>query len=175
MKLMTQTMMQTYTGKLVDLADFTEEDVRLPDISHALSLLNRFTGHSKSPYSVAQHSVLVSRLVPERYAMWGLLHDASETYLGDVATPLKAILADYRELEGHVQRVIARKFGLVWPMPPEVKDADLQALLAEKRDLLTADHDWGIGATPTKIPVQPCGWQEAKKLFEWRFKEIAGC
>jgi hypothetical protein len=85
---MNATTMQTYTGKLIDLANFSEEDVRLPDISHALSLISRFTGHSKCPYSVAQHSVMVSRLTLPENALWGLLHDASEAYLGDVATPL---------------------------------------------------------------------------------------
>lgn len=175
MRLVTDTMMQTFTGKVVDLADFTAGDVRLPDIAHALSIINRFTGHSKSPYSVAQHSVLVSRLVPKQHALWGLLHDASEAYLGDVASPLKALLPDYRELEAHVQREIAKKFYLSWPIPPEVKEADVKALLTEKRDLLTVDHDWGFDAEPIAVPVLPCGWQEAKKLFEDRYKEIVGC
>lgn len=175
MRLVTPTMMQTYTGRIVDLADFTSDDVRLPDIAHALALLNRFTGHSKSPYSVAQHSVLVSRLVPKEHAMCGLLHDASEAYLGDVASPLKEMLPEYRELEAHVQRAIARKFGLAWPMPQAVKDADVRALLAEKRDLLTVDHDWGFDVEPMSGPVLPYGWREAKQLFEDRYKEIAGC
>lgn len=175
MRLVTDTMMQTFTGRVIDLADFTEEDVRLPDISHALSLINRFTGHTKTPYSVAQHCVMVSRIVPPQHAMWGLLHDASEAYLGDVASPLKALLPEYRELESHVQRTIARKFGLCWPIPKDVKDADVRALLAEKRDLLTVDHDWGFDMEPMAGPVLPYGWQEAKKLFEERYKEIARC
>lgn len=165
-------MMQTYTGKLVDLANFREEDVRLPDIAHALSLINRFTGHSKVPYSVAQHSVMVSRLTHPDNALWGLLHDASEAYLGDVATPLKTLLPGYRELEERVQRVIARVFRLSWPMPADVKEADLRALMAEKRDLVPGDHDWGIDVEPHCGPVNPYSWTEAKQLFERRFLEI---
>jgi len=57
------TTMQTYTGKMIDLAHFREEDVRLPDISHSLAIINRFTGHSRCPYSVAQHSVMVSKII----------------------------------------------------------------------------------------------------------------
>lgn len=169
---LTNTMMQTFTGKVVDLANFTEDDVRLPDISHALSLINRFTGHSKVPYSVAQHSVMVSRLVDPKHALWGLLHDASEAYLGDVATPLKNLLPQYRELEERVQRAIAMRFGLAWPMPSEVKDADVRALLAEKRDLLTVDHDWGFDVEPMAGPILPYCWQDSKQLFEERFKEL---
>ena len=169
---MNSTTMQTYTGKLVDLSNFGPDDVRLPDISHALSLLNRFTGHSKAPYSVAQHSVLVSRLTHEDNALWGLLHDASEAYLGDVATPLKNMLPGYRDLEERVQRTIARVFHLPWPMPADVKTADLRALMGEKRDLVPGSHDWGIDVEPACGPVNACCWTQAKKLFEDRYKEL---
>lgn len=165
-------MMQTFTGKLIDLSNFREEDVRLPDISHALSIINRFTGHSKVPYSVAQHSVMVSRITEPEYALWGLMHDASEAYLGDVATPLKNLLPGYRELEEHVQRTIARVFRLRWPMPPEVKEADVRALAAEKRDLISGDHDWGLGVEPMCGPINPYAWCQAKQLFESRFMEL---
>ena len=172
MRTLGTTMMQTFTGKVIDLSDFTVDDVRLPDISHALSIINRFTGHTKCPYSVAQHSVMVSKICDPRYAVWGLLHDASEAYLGDVATPLKNMLPEYRDLEEHIQRTIASKFGLVWPMPSEVKEADLRALMAEKRDLLTVDHDWGIDVEPMAGPILPYCWQQAKQLFEDRYKEL---
>lgn len=169
---MNATTMQTYTGKLIDLLAFSEADVRLPDISHSLSILNRFTGHSLAPYSVAQHSVLVSRLCPEEHALWGLLHDASEAYLGDVATPLKHALPEYRALEERVQRAIAQHFRLVWPMPPEVKQADLRALATEKRDLVSCDHDWGLGVSPCEETVNPISWCQAKTVFEARYKEL---
>lgn len=169
---MNATTMQTYTGKLVDLANFREDDVRLPDISHALSIINRFTGHSKCPYSVAQHSVMVSNLCQPEHALWGLLHDASEAYLGDVATPLKNVLPGYRELEEHVQRTIARVFHLPWPMPAAVKEADLRALMGEKRDLITGSINWGIDIEPACGPVNPYCWSQAKELFESKYKEL---
>lgn len=169
---MNATTMQTFTGKLIDLTNFREDDVRLADISHALSIINRFTGHSRCPYSVAQHSVMVSRLTPQELALWGLMHDASEAYLGDMATPLKSMLPGYRELEEHVQRVIARVFHLEWPMPPAVKTADLRALMAEKRDLIPCAHDWGIDIEPCCGPVNPYCWTQAKELFENRYKEL---
>jgi len=170
---MNATTMQTFTGKLIDLSQFSHEDVRLPDISHALSLLNRFTGHSKVPYSVAQHSVMVSRICLPEHAMWGLLHDASEAYLGDIATPLKTMLPDYAVLEEKFQRAIAKAFHLSWPIPEEVKRADKRALMAEKRDLVTGDHDWGIDVEPMAGPINPYCWQQAKKLFEDRYLELA--
>lgn len=170
---MNRTTMQTYTGKLIDLQKFSPEDVRLPDIAHALSLVNRYTGHTTVPYSVAQHSVLVSRLCTPQEAMWGLLHDASEAYLGDVARPLKCLLPQYQTMEEMVQRAIAKAFGLPWPIPSGVKVADNRALMAEKRVLMSVQHDWGIEAEPVTNPIVPCGWEQAKEEFEVRFKEIA--
>jgi 5'-deoxynucleotidase YfbR-like HD superfamily hydrolase len=169
---MNATTMQTFTGKLVDISNFTADDVRLPDIAHALSILNRFTGHSRVPYSVAQHSVMVSKICPSDMAMWGLMHDASEADLGDSATPLKNLLPDYAVLEEHFQRTIAKAFGLSWPIPAEVKVADKRALMAEKRDLITGEHDWGIDVEPMAGPVNPYSWPQAKKLFEDRYMEL---
>jgi len=169
---MRNTVMQTYTGKLVDLSEFTTDDVRLPDIAHALSQINRFTGHTTYPISVAEHSVMVSRLVPPEHALWGLLHDASEAYLGDVARPLKVLLPDYRALEQHIQQVIAKVFRLPWPMPAAVHEADLRALMAEKHALMSVDHEWGITAAPVTMPIRCCVPAGAKQMFETRYREI---
>lgn len=169
---MNATTMQTFTGKLVDLANFTAGDVRLPDIAHALSCINRYTGHTVTPYSVAQHSVMVSKLCEPQDELWGLLHDASEAYLGDVARPLKTLLPDYVELEHHVQQTIGKHFGLSWPIPLSVKVADNRALIAEKRALMSVEHDWGIEADPVMVPINPYCWQQARQMFENRFKEI---
>jgi len=169
---MEKTVMQTHSGKLIDLLLFKPEDVRLIDISHALSQIVRFTGHIKTPYSVAQHSVMVSRICPEEDALWGLMHDASEAYLGDVARPLKVLLPQYVTMERMVQRIIGKAFHLPWPMPESVKVADNRALMAEKKALMAVDHDWGIEAEPVPYPITPLHWTEAKTLFEERFKEL---
>lgn len=166
--------MQTFTGKIIDLTNIKPDDIRMPDISHALSQLVRFTGHAKQPYTVAQHSVFVSKLVDPRHALWGLLHDSTEAYLGDVSRPLKLLLPEYRALEDSLHRTIAQKFGLPWPMPKEVKHADNVALVTEKRDLLTVDHDWGMGDIAPAVQSLANVWdsKDAKRMFESRFLEL---
>lgn len=167
------TEIQTFTGKVIDLGLVTEEDIDIVDIAHALSLINRYTGHTVVPYSVAQHSIHVSKLVADEHALWGLLHDASEAYLGDVSRPLKSMLPDYKRLEEMVQRAIADRFALGWPIPSEVKAADNVALMAEKRDLMALDRgDWGIDDMAAPERIVALSWQEAKEQFLRRCEEV---
>src|SRR6266496_3875421 len=77
------------SGKWFNVFNPKPEDVDIRDIAHALSNQCRFTGHTKEFYSVAQHSVLVSTFCAPEDAAWGLLHDASEAYLSDIASPVK--------------------------------------------------------------------------------------
>lgn len=78
----------TSTGRFVDLLHPKPEMVAIEDIAHALSKINRFTGHTSRPYTVADHCLLASYMgIGGRLAC--LLHDAAEAYLGDVASPLK--------------------------------------------------------------------------------------
>jgi hypothetical protein len=173
-KTFSSTEIQTFTGKVIDLGMVTADDIDIRDIAHALSLINRYTGHTLVPYSVAQHSVHVSNLVGDEFAKWGLMHDASEAYLGDVSRPLKSMLPDYKLLEEMVQRAVADKFGLTLPIPPEVKAADNVALMAEKRDLMGSDlGDWGISDLAAPDRITPfVSWRESKSLFLERFDDL---
>ena len=107
------------------------EDIDLVDIANALARQCRFLGHVAGFVSVGEHSLVVSRLLEQRgesplIQATGLLHDASEAYLGDISGPLKRLPAfdGYREVEEHVERVIAAKYGLPFPYPPIVKVCD---------------------------------------------------
>jgi hypothetical protein len=113
------------------------EEIRLEDLAHAMAALARFVGHTRRPYSVAQHSVHVAQQVSWQNVRWALLHDAAEAYLGDVAAPLKrqADFAAYRAAEARMMAAICERFGLPLEEPPEVKRADRATLLAEFRDL----------------------------------------
>ena len=112
-------------------------DIRIDDIAHALAAVCRFTGHTTRPYTVAEHSILVGSTLPEgTLRLWGLLHDASEAYLSDVAGPIKKHLANYEEIEDRLMQCIAAKFGLPWPMPCEVKVADKYMLVVEQGSLM---------------------------------------
>ena len=126
----------THTGRRFFPLAPRVEDIDPRDFAHALSLLCRFNGHCRVFYSVAEHSVRVSRALSPDLALWGLLHDAGEAYLADVPRPLKRNLVGYREAEERVLRAVATRFGLPWPLPAEVAAADDRLLATEARDLM---------------------------------------
>ena len=146
------------------------------DIAHALSHVCRFGGHVIEYYSVAQHSVSVSRLVPEEHALAGLLHDASEAFLGDVVMPLKRMLPDYRAIEHRVQAAIHRRYGLPEEMHECIKHADRRMLATERRDLMPErpGDAWECiaGVTPLGATIRPMRPAEAKKAFLARWLAI---
>ena len=86
---------QTYTGRKFHPLRPRVAEVDVRDIAHALSLKCRFGGHCRVFYSVAEHSVRVSRVLEAKgreLAVWGLMHDAGEAYLPDVGRPVKSFL-----------------------------------------------------------------------------------
>lgn len=134
----------TYTGKLIEPLNPDPALIDIQDIAHALSQVCRFCGHTSSFLSVAQHSVLVSRIVPPEYALVGLLHDASEAYLSDIARPIKQqpeFGTVYKAAEEKLMLAISEAFGFAWPMPPAVKLADEILLRTEQRDLMPPSPD----------------------------------
>lgn len=145
------------------------------EIAHALSHICRFTGHTRHFYSVAQHSVLVSRVVPDEDALAGLLHDAAEAFIGDVAKPLKKLLPDYAVIEARVERAVLGRFGLSETLPNSVKHADLVLLATEKRDLMPATGDsWSGMANVEALPerIVPVSAVEARLMFINRFLQL---
>jgi hypothetical protein len=91
--------MQTFTGRQFFPMDPRPEEVDPTDIAHALSLLCRYNGHVDRFYSVAEHCVHLSYVVPPEHALWALLHDATEAYVGDMISPLKIHMPGYRAAE----------------------------------------------------------------------------
>lgn len=127
----------TSTGSRFYLLDDRPE-FRTIEIAHALSMQCRFTGQCERFYSVAEHSVLVSEIMEangdDPYE--GLLHDAAEAYLSDIATPWKTLLPDYKRLEKDLERKVREFYCLPPEITPECKRADSIALLVEARSLL---------------------------------------
>jgi hypothetical protein len=176
--------MQTRWGRAFYPLDPRPEDIDICDIAASLAKLCRYTGHTKSFYSVAQHSVLVSTLVPAEHARWGLLHDAAEAYTGDMGRPMKLAIRTpasewgpipYDQVSHSIDIVIAEKFGLPFPAPFCVKQADIMAAAIEKRDvMIRSDWEWPDLPKPLAVRIFPVGPVEAELMFLQRYVQLFG-
>ena len=118
---------------VIDVTRLTPDQVDILYIARTLSRINRFGGHTRYPYSVAQHAVLVSYLAPKKWAYEGLHHDDTEAFIGDVINPIKS--QHVRDIEAMVRVGLRVPLRLLPFEPSEVKAADLAALYIEQEIL----------------------------------------
>jgi uncharacterized protein len=175
---------QTYSGRKFHPLNPQRSEVFIEDIAHALSMMCRYTGHTKKFYSVAEHSVRVAWRVMDlgadrRTALAALLHDASEAYLCDIARPVKMQpeFAAYRAAEAQLQSVVYGAFGID-AEPALVKRADLELLSTEAHELMAPLHPEWIKTVdlPEPLPLDiALGWDPdtAEDLFLGLFVELA--
>lgn len=174
MKEQTKSAILLVNGDFFDFKDPRNHEYDIRAIAHALSNLCRYTGHSKRFYSVAEHSVLVSRLVKPEFAFEGLMHDASEAYCGDVASPLKKLLPGYEKIENGVQEAIATYYGLTYPWPEDVHLADKRLYVTERLSISNTGKDtiWFTDLEPADIEVKGLAPRSAYELFMNRYEEL---
>lgn len=131
----------SFTGKKVDLRRPQLQMISIYDIAHALSMYCRYVGHVESFYSVGEHSIYCSNLgLTPSERLENLLHDATETYLGDVSRPLKQLLPKYKEIERAWDIVIREKFGLPMIETEQCNDIDGIMCVTEMKNLFKLDH-----------------------------------
>jgi 5'-deoxynucleotidase YfbR-like HD superfamily hydrolase len=181
------------SGRRLDLLEPSPLDIEIEDIAHGLARVARWNGQTRGAhaFSVAQHSVLVERLVSDlnpRLAreakLMALLHDAPEYVVGDLISPFKAAIGiDYKALENKLQAAIHLRFGL-----PAIVPAALKTLF-KKADHLSAYHEATqlagfeptearrlFGAPPAGLAaprLTPLPTAEAQALFLARFAKLA--
>jgi uncharacterized protein len=187
-------VIDTASGVRLDLDNPRPEDIRIEDVAGGLSKVCRFGAQAREYYSVAQHALLVRRLVVEaghpELALAALHHDSHEAYLCDVPSPLKSkISADtdvYDEACKTLDRAIAEAFGFALPVAGSqeqriIKHADRRTLLMEaarllpdsgealRRDLGLGEEEYGDLA-PLEEPLVPA---EVEARFLETHKELA--
>lgn len=160
-----------------------ESYIDIHDIGVALGRIPRWGGRTSvydMRYSVAEHSVMVSKLCNPEHALIGLLHDAVEAYLGDVISPLKRCIQEaYLPIEMSWAKEIGKRFGLgdkIAFLPVDVQCADLIALQVENYDLMKPRRlgaVWGPDKRPTTLPeIKPVDEFDAYALFMNRYAEL---
>lgn len=169
---------QNGSGRYIDYADPRPDQFTYQDISQGLARECRFNGQTREHYSVAQHSVLVSLVVPKEYALEALVHDGSEAFMRDISTPLKVLLPDYKRIEERVQGAVHSHFGLPERLPLDaaqaVKRGDQLLTYTERLQLMPQDdRPWpGMFESPLDFLIVPMEHKEAAMYFEARLASI---
>ena len=133
------------SGRRLDLLEPSPLDIEIADIAHGLARVARWNGQTKGShaFSVAQHCVLVERLVSElsprlvrQARLMALLHDGPEYVVGDLISPFKAAVGiNYKALEERLQMAIHLRFGLPAQLPSTLK------ILFKRADHLSAFYE----------------------------------
>jgi hypothetical protein len=175
---------QTVSGRRFYVLDIRPEDIVIEDIAHALAMKCRFGGHCSAFFSVAEHSVAVSRMCGREDALAGLLHDAAEAYTADLPAPVKRMpeFVAFTELERRVMAAIFERFGVALPLPAAVHAADREALGIEAVCLMNAEADPGwapwVDGTSVRLarskPPRCLDPDEARREFLTRFEFLVG-
>lgn len=137
------TRFRTMTGRYFDPLDPDPAQIDPQDIARGLATQFRFGGMTPIPYTVAQHSVLVSnRVESSEDKLIALLHDAGEAYLWDIQRGLKShvcldlklngVLTPFWMVEDRILRAVWTAFGIPDRteeqggelLPRTVRDAD---------------------------------------------------
>lgn len=157
------TWLLTHTGREHSLTALPHPDnaPSVSEIAWSLAHINRYTGHARRAYSVAEHSLLVADIAHalgaskllELVCLW---HDAHESITGDVASPIKQMLgAAWHTFEDFHQDGLLQAYELLEPLRAHhdfVKQCDLIALATERRDLTafdpTTNRPWPVIDTP---------------------------
>lgn len=168
---------QTFIGNKFYIVDPRAEDVDIRDIAHSLAMKCRYGGHSRFFYSVAEHSVILSHVVPANLALQALLHDAGETYTGDPTRPYKNSLREqfgdaFDQIEAVIDAAISEKFGLPWPLHELIKEYDTRLLGDEREVLMHNVLPWTPTGDRLMVHIRALAWQDAEQEFLARFDEL---
>lgn len=131
---------KTRSGAIVPFGNPKPEHIHFMDIAWAICNMPRFTGHA--PIVVGQHTMEVGRLMMDRFergdperleaGLVGVVHDFREAYVGDVSSPLKAVIkGHFREIDNRFGDVIHERFGLTKAAEKHhglMRDCDFQCL-----------------------------------------------
>lgn len=149
------------SGRLFPIQNPRPEDFDIYDVAHHLAQVNRFSGATRVPYSVASHLCVcatiatyepimkytekVGKVDPDKVLRWAFAHDFAEFVIGDHIRPVKRSVPELGKLEAGVMDGVKE-----WLKLPELNDAeksgvrfiDNLACSSEKVALLPNSEPW---------------------------------
>lgn len=156
------------------------KDIAISDIANGLALICRYGGQGNvyKFYSVAEHSVLMAQYAlgdaGSFAAMYVLLHDASEAYLGDLVPAVKnAVGSSYEALEDSITNAVMRKYCGHHNFKHYAKTLDRRIVPTEKAALMRHPQPWpSDAADPLPVGIECWRPAEAKMRFLQMWEEL---
>lgn len=131
----------TYTGKKFFPLNPNRELIDIEDVSHSLPLINRWTGHTRVPWSVGSHTLAGYFLLDDPlHKLEFFLHDWSEAYIADIASPIKPHILNYKKIEDKLMYEVRAKHNLYGEISPIVKEMDKKLLVNEFLTFINYDN-----------------------------------
>lgn len=170
--------------------------INIDDIAHQLAIINRFHGATSRPYSVAEHSLLVSEIaqrhaLPPIVQLAALMHDAHEAFTQDLSSPAKVAVnwlsgqagctSAWQVFETEHSRCVRKHYGLLTTFTSHrfaLDRFDRIALATERRDLTaydpSANSPWAVlgDEMPGEGRIEPLDWLRLntpeREAMTWR-------
>lgn len=163
-------------------------------LGSSLAKINRFAGRTSHPYSVAAHSVLVSRLCPQGMEQtWALLHDAHEAFLGDITAPgiefiarksFAAVAEDFEIGLGNAKADLDYQIAEAWGV--NLDDIDLEEVAHYDRIAAEVEMAFYFGSKPSADPcddvdrafgllsgLTSLSWPAARDIWNFEAEHLA--
>lgn len=169
----------TRDGHLFYFDQLNVESIPLHSVAHSLSQQCRFNGHIEEHYSVAEHSVHISHLVLEYggspdTALYGLLHDASEAFMGDMPRPLKKMFPAFSNLESRIMEKYCELYSIDDPDVKMVQWLDCNIVRDEAEKFYAEPPEWTKEYASVIHPDRLLGWDAmaVKYIFLEQFQHL---
>ncbi len=174
----------TFSGQRVKSTAVHPSQINRSDMLRGLAMQVRYLGQIRDFYSIAEHSVLVSRIAeaynePTDVLRAALLHDGHEYLTGDFPSPYKYDVDGLRPWERSIEGVFREAMGLPpneHPVWTSVKRYDLIALHFEARNLMIQDPGWiddtMVALAPQWASIGCYDWRKAASIFRSRAYQL---
>ncbi|MGC4409597.1 hypothetical protein D4A92_19810 [Rhizobium rosettiformans] len=169
------------SGTYFDFEDPESSEITIEDIAYGLAFEGRCAGQCFSRllqrrvfYSVAQHCVLMSLMVPPELQLQALMHEVGEAVCGDMTAPLKSLNPSFKAIEKRCEAAILKRFGITMTDRVALKQADVRMLATERRDLLLwRGEKWSLtDIEPYDFHISPWSPEQAAEAFLARYAEL---
>ncbi len=175
------TLIETNSGILFDLASPNINDIFIDDIAYSLAKVVRFNGHLNCFYSTATHCCVLTDWVltqswgSDAKALLMLLHHGVDVYISDIPFGVRNVVPEIKPLKECIERAVAQRFNIEWPWPQWLLNANLSLILQEQKKFTCLSDEYIASVSslkPFNLNIPEWHWQTAAQEYLQRFDHL---